>query len=309
MKIRLGYACVPVTIPVTSSHTLTYTNYKKLGSMAHEKLDTVIKNNFKSLEEILKYNIRNDVVFFRMSSDILPLVNHPDVHYDFFNQYKNNFKKIGDIIRENNLRVDIHPSAYAVLNSINKDVVISTINILKIFNKMYELMQIDSKIILHVGSKVNGKKDSMKRFIDNFNTLDDDIKSKIVLENDDRNFNIKNVISLCEKLNIPMVLDYHHFKINKNNEKIEDYIERIFNTWDNIPKIHFSSPKDKKNRRSHNDYIDSDDFIDFLQRIKFTNRDFDVMIEAKKKDDALFRLIRELKYKTDYKIEKNTIFL
>ena len=106
-----------------------------------------------------------------------------------------------------------------------------------------------------------------------------------------------------------MVLDYHHFKVNKNNEKIEDYIERIFNTWDNIPKIHFSSSKDKKNKRAHHDYINSEDFIDFIEKIKFTKRDFDVMIEAKKKDEALFRLIRELKYKTDYKIEENTIFL
>ena len=47
--------------------------------------------------------------------------------------------------------------------------------------------------------------------------------------------------------------------------------------------------------------------IDFIEKIKFTNKDFDVMIEAKQKDDALFRLIRQLKYKTDYKIEKKTI--
>ena len=59
----------------------------------------------------------------------------------------------------------------------------------------------------------------------------------------------------------------------------------------------------------HNDYINVDDFIDFLDRVKFTKRDFDVMIEAKKKDEALFRLIRQLKYNTDYKIEKNIIFL
>ena len=39
------------------------------------------------------------------------------------------------------------------------------------------------------------------------------------------------------------------------------------------------------------------------------NRDFDVMIEAKKKDEALFRLIRELKYKTDYEIVDTTIYL
>ena len=310
MKIRLGYACVPVTIDETSSHTITYTNYKKLGSKANEKLDSVIKSNFESLEKILKYNIRNDISFFRMTSELIPLVSHPLVKYDFINQYKLYYKKIGDMIKENNLRVDIHPSAYTVLNSLNEEVVTSTINILKFYQKMYEMMDIKSKIVLHVGSKVGGKRLGMKRFIDNFNKLDKDLQKLIVVENDDKSYNIRNVLSLCEKLDIPMVLDYHHFKLNKNNEKIENYIEKIFKTWkDEVPKIHFSSPKDKKNKRSHNDYINVDDFIDFIEKIKFTKSDFDVMIEAKKKDEALFKLIRELKYKTDYKIEQNTIFL
>lgn len=309
MKIRFGYACVPVTIDETSSHTLTYTHYKKLGSRGDERLDSVIKSNFEGLGNILKYNIRNDIKFFRMTSELLPLSSHPDVIYDFFEQYKDYYKKIGNIIKENHLRVDMHPSAYTVLNSTNPIVVDSTINILKNYQKMYEYMGIKSIVVLHVGSKVSGKRESIKRFIDNFNKLDKDVQKLIVVENDDKSFNIRNVLSLCETLNIPMVLDYHHFKVYKNNEKIEDYIERIFNTWDDTPKVHFSSPKDKKNKRSHNDYINTDDFIEFLEKIKFTNRDFDVMIEAKQKDDALFRLIRELKYKTDYKIEKNTIFL
>lgn len=309
MKIRLGYACVPVTLPITSSHALTYTNYKKLGDKANKKLNEVIISNFEGLENILKYNIKNDVVFFRMTSELIPLLTHPNVNYDFFDKYKDYYKRIGNIIKENNLRVDMHPSNYTVLNSINEDVLTSTINILKNYHKMYEYMEIESKLVLHVGSKANGKKESIKRFIENFNKLDKEIKDLIVLENDDKSFNIRNVLSICEKLNIPMVLDYHHFKVNRNNELIEDYIQRIFNTWTTTPKIHFSSPKDKKNKRSHSDYINSDDFISFLEKIKFTNQDFDVMIEAKQKDDALFRLIRELKYKTDYKIEKNTIFL
>ena len=310
MKIRLGYACVPVTIDETSSHSLTYTHYKRLGNKGDEKLDSVIKSNFNSLEKILKYNIRNDITFFRMTSELIPLANHSDVHYDFLNQYKHYYKKIGTIIKQNNLRVDLHPSAYTVLNSVNEDVVTSTINILEFYQKMYKSMGIKSRIVLHVGSKVGGKRLGIKRFINNYNKLNSDLQKLIIVENDDKSYNIRNVLNLSEKLDIPMVLDYHHFKVNKNNEKIEDYIERIFNTWkDDIPKIHFSSPKDKKNKRSHNDYINVDDFIDFLEKIKFTKRDFDVMIEAKKKDDALFRLIRELKYKTDYKIEKNTIFL
>ena len=56
-------------------------------------------------------------------------------------------------------------------------------------------------------------------------------------------------------------------------------------------------------------YIVSDEFINFLEKIKFTNTDFDVMIEAKKKDEAPFILIRKLKYKTNYKIKKYNNFI
>lgn len=309
MKIRLGYACVPVSINETSSHTITYTNYKNLGDGSYVKLDSVIKKNFMSLENILKYNIKNKIYFFRMTSNLLPLASHPLVNFDFFNNYKLYYEKIGSIIKNNNLRVDMHPSAYVVLNSVSKNVVNSTINILKIYQKMYMYMGIDSKLILHVGSKTDGKEKGLKRFIENFNLLDGDTKKLIAIENDDKSYTALDVLNLCKKLNSSMVLDYHHYKLNNDGEKIEDYIEDIFSTWNDIPKIHFSSPKNSKDKRSHNDYINSEDFIEFIEKIKFVNRDFDVMIEAKKKDEALFRLIRELKYKTDYEIVDTTIYL
>ena len=42
--------------------------------------------------------------------------------------------------------------------------------------------------------------------------------------------------------------------------------------------------------------------------MKCYNRDIDVMIEAKGKDDAVFRLIREIKYKTNYIFVDDTTF-
>ena len=309
MKIRLGYACNNITIDETASHKITYNYFKKLGSNGNIKLDEIVKSNFESLENILKFNISNEVLFYRMTAELLPLATHNCVNYDFFEKYKEYYNEIGNLINKHGLRVDIHASQYSILNSIKQEVINSTINILNIYQKMYTYMGINSKIVMHIGSSQGGKKASIKRFINNFNELNENLKKLIILENDDKVFNIRNVLKVCETLNIPMVLDYHHFKINKNNEKIEDYIERIFNTWKSTPKIHFSSPRDRVNKRSHNDYINSDDFIDFIEKIKFTNADFDVMIEAKKKDEALFKLIRELKYKTKYKIIGTTIFL
>lgn len=309
MKIRLGYACNNVTIDETASHTITYKNYSKLGESRLRKLDQVIKMNFKSLENILKFNISNDIYFYRMTAELLPLLTYPNINFDFYSQYEEHYINIGKIIKKHGLRVDIHASQYAILNSTRQDVVDSTINILKNYQKMYEMMKINSKLVLHIGSSEGGKINSINRFISNYNSLDKNLKKLIIIENDDKKFNIRNTLKLCEILHVPMVLDYHHYTINRNNEKIENFIDRIFNTWDETPKIHFSSPKDKKNKRSHNDYINSDDFINFIEKIKFTNRDFDVMIEAKKKDEALFRLIRELKYKTDYKIQGTTIYI
>ena len=54
---------------------------------------------------------------------------------------------------------------------------------------------------------------------------------------------------------------------------IEEYLERIFNTWKITPKIHFSSPKNltKKDFRSHNDYINVNDFLTTVYSTKYVN--------------------------------------
>lgn len=311
VQIRLGYVAIATTLDdVTTSRTLTYTHFKKLGkTRGVEKLKKVIFENLQDLKEILWYNIKNEIYFYRMSSNIFPLATIPDIDFNMLEFFKIELEEIGKIINNYNLRVDMHLDHFYVLNSVNDSVVESTINILKFYKNIFKYMKIDSNIIMHVGSKALGKRNSIKRFIDNFNLLDEDVKKLIILENDDKVYNIKNVLTICKKINIPMVLDYHHFLCNKTNEKIEEYIEEIFNTWKSTPKIHFSSPLDKKHYRSHHNYINVDAFLEFLEKIKFCNKSFDIMIEAKAKDEALFRLIRQIKYKSDYKFVKNTIFL
>ena len=310
MKIRLGYVSLPVTLNLTASHTMTVTNYKKLGKKrGEEKREKIFLENLNNLMEILKYNYKNNIHFYRMTSHLVPLLTYKDSYDNILNKYKNKLEEIGTFIREKKMRVDIHPDQFNVLNSNNLSVVEATINNLNYYNDLMNKIGLNTNIILHVGSSVDGKKKSMDRFINNFNKLNRNIKKRLVIENDDKVFNIRNVLYLSKKLNIPVVLDYHHFLINRNNERIEDYIVDIFSTWKTTPKIHFSSPKSKKEKRSHHDYIDSDVFIDFIEKIKFCDIDFDIMIEAKKKDEALFKLVRELKYKTNYKFLDETTFI
>lgn len=305
MKIRLGYVALSKALEdVTTSSTITYTNYIN-NNYNTDKLLEITKNNLESLKSILIYNIKNNFKFYRLTSKLVPLSTHDKVKFDYITPLINEYAKIGKLINENNMRVDTHPDQYAVLNSTDKRIVKNTIEILEYHYKILDALNINNKIIiLHVGSSACSKRASITRFINNYNKLPDYIKRCIALENDDKIFNIKDVLFICNKLNIPMVLDYHHYICNNTGENINDYLPEILNTWKNItPKMHFSSPKSKlkKEIRSHSDYINSDSFINFINILKLYNKDIDIMLEAKAKDDAISRLVRELKYKTSYK--------
>lgn len=309
MKIRLGYACISNTLPITTSSTYTYTNFIKENNF--EKLNNIIISNLNNLEELIKYNIKNNIHFFRMSSQLIPLATKKEVIFDYIEKYKDNYKTISSLIDKNNMRVDFHPDQFCVLNSTKKEVVDNSVDILNYHYSLLEALKIKNKaLILHIGSSVLGKKNSIIRFVNSFNKLPVYLKESIVIENDDKIFNINDCLYLSKKLNIPIVLDYHHHICN-HETNLYDYIEDIFKTWRFTPKIHFSSPKSKlkKEFRSHHDYINSDEFIKFIENIKHLNYDIDIMIEAKAKDEALFRLIRELKYKTNYQFLDETTFI
>ena len=312
MKIKLGYVALSKTLDITTSSTITYTNFI-YEFEPYDKLNNIIDNNLDSLIEILNYNIKNNIHFYRLTSKLIPLATHDKVNYDYINPFIDKYNIIKDIINNNDIRIDVHPDQFAVLNSVNPCIVKNTFEILEYHYKILDILGIKDKIIiLHIGGNNFGKEKSMKRFINNFNKLPIYIKECIAIENDDKIFNINDCLSISNILNIPVVLDYHHFICNNDNTNIEDVIERIFNTWkDKTPKIHFSSPKSKlkKEFRSHHDYIDVNSFIDFIDKIKFINKDFDIMIEAKAKDEALFKLVRELKYKTNYEFIDETTFI
>ena len=311
MNIRLGYVSISKTLDITPSKTITYTNF--LNNKDYNKLNNIIIENLTNLEKIIDYNIKNNIHFYRLTSKLIPLSTITEINFDHINKYQEYYQKISKKIKENNLRIDTHPDQFCILNSTKKDIVLNSINILKYHYNILNALNIKNKIIiLHIGSSVLGKQNSIKRFINNFNKLPSYLKECIALENDDKIYNIKDCLELCEKLNIPMVLDYHHHLCNNNNLDIDIYLKRIINTWKNInPKIHFSSPKNntKKDFRTHHDYINPIEFIKFLDKIKNLNIDLDIMLECKAKDEALFRLVAQLKYHNYIFLDESTIKL
>ncbi len=320
MRVRLGYVAISKKLgkKVTSSSTVTFSNYNKitLPDKKLEKLKTVAASNLKDLETIIRYNIENDIHFYRITSALIPLVTHPEVGYWGHREFlKKDFEYVGKLIQNSKMRVDTHPDEFNVINSINPKVVENTkINLLRQAEWFEDFKYDLGKMVIHVGGATNGKKAGLERFITNFSTFPAEVKSKIIIENDDKTYTAQETLNLCNELNLPMVLDVHHHNCNNNGEKIYELIPKIFLTWKNEklpPKLHFSSPRNGEKDRKHSDFIDSKDFVAFLENIKSFNTDIDIMLECKEKDLALFKLTTDIKeLKPEYKwVDKSTFIV
>ena len=137
MRVRLGYVSIALNLPkTTSSSTITYARYSKMKTDKEKinKLKEVTKSNLDDLEKILRYNIENEIHFYRITSNLIPLLTHPEVDFDYKRFFRKDFEYIGNLIKDNNIRVDTHPDQFNVINSTKKDVVESTLRNLKALN-------------------------------------------------------------------------------------------------------------------------------------------------------------------------------
>lgn len=305
MIIHLGYVALPLNLKDSSPNkTVTYKRFSQLPDKDVQlyKLKHLTQENLDATKRILIYNKAHDIRLYRFTSKLVPLVTHDDVFdWDYIQPFSSQYKIIGDYIKDNNLRVSAHPDHFTIINTPDEGILQSSIKDLVYHDNIFNGMNItpaEGKLVLHVGGTYGNKEKSMERFIKQFNVLDENIKRRIILENDDKSYTAKEVLEICKELKIPMVLDIHHHWCNNNGEVLTDLLEEIFNTWSGEiqpPKIHASSPKCTSKPKAHADFIDINFLMDFLRGAKILGRNFDIMIEAKEKDRALFRLMEEFK--------------
>jgi UV DNA damage endonuclease len=181
--------------------------------------------------------------------------------------------------------------------------------------KMFELMELDekAKMVMHVGAGNKNKEESMQRFETEWENVPHRVRNRLTLENDDKTFTAGETLGLCERLDIPMVLDIHHHRCLPGDDDLRELTPRIFKLWEGtglVPKIHVSSPKNEKDIRHHADYIDPHDLVPFLEMVReLGDQDLDIMIEAKEKDDSVMRLADDLEKMDGFKRVDGATFL
>jgi UV DNA damage endonuclease len=286
--MKIGYPCINWSIGCKGDRTF------RLKSYSEERLISTVNNNLNCLEKMLEFNIRNNILFFRITSDLVPFASHPICSFDWGSYFKKKFETVGNLILDNDIRISMHPDQFIVINSNNKGVVERSIEELRYHSKVLNLMKLkkDSKIQIHIGGAYNDKKTSIDRFIKTYNILDDDIKNRLVIENDDHIYNLSDCLSLSEKICIPILFDYFHHSVYNNNENIDFCIKYVTKTWgkkDGVPMIDYSSQNYDKKPGSHAESLNIIDFKKFLEISKPYN--FDLMLEIKDKEKSALKAV------------------
>ncbi|WP_027409425.1 UV DNA damage repair endonuclease UvsE [Anoxybacteroides tepidamans] len=301
--VRLGYVAMSVHLHNCSpSQTMTFAQFQKIKDReaAIKKLERIAVSNLENCLRLLKHNKAHDIRFFRLSSRLIPLANHEELDdWNYMKPLGDILEQIAEFLHNYPMRIDFHPDHFVLLNSPDADILKMSIKTLRMHEKLLRGMQIDPqhRCVLHIGGGYNDKEQALEQFIHNWGFVPIDLQKMVMLENDDTTFTLQHTLYLCEKLNVPLVFDLHHHLANHENEDWKQHWGRIVSSWQHSPlplKMHISSPRSDQDFRAHNDFIDAQMFMNFLNEIKGTVEQIDCMIEAKQKDEALFRLVRDL---------------
>jgi len=315
--VRLGYVAMSVELKNSSpSQTMTFTQFQKIRDReaAIRKLERIALANLENTHRLLKHNVFHEIHFYRLTSRLIPLANHEELaDWNYMKPLKEKLREIGEYVEKNRMRIDFHPDHFVVLNSSKMDVLKNSLKTLKMHYLILKGMAINPthRCVLHVGGNYNETVKSLERFVDNWMSVPKSIQQMIILENDDTSFTLDDTLYLSEKLGIPLVFDYHHHLAHHQNINWEENWERVITTWKDSPlpiKMHISSPKSDAEFRHHSDYVDVNMFFEFLNEIKGSVPEIHCMIEAKKKDEALFALIEDIKKREDVEMIDGSSF-
>ena len=197
--------------------------------------------------------------------------------------------KIKKMTVDNNILLTIHCDQFHVIATDREQVLQNTIKGLEYHCDLMDMLGIKYNCI-HLGSKKGGIEAGKERFVNNFLRLPKRIQKSLMIENDDKSYNVEDILEICELLDIPMCYDFHHSRILPSPHNDSYYIDRIISTWaNNEPIGHISSSADEDRIISkHHDYISLNDYNNV---VSITRGKINLELECKQKDIALLNLL------------------
>jgi len=305
--VQLGLCCMNVTlkkqkVPVYAARRIIIKTINKLGI---EELKKRTLQNLDDLLIMLQWNTDNGIRVFRLSSEMFQHKTNPrvpDYTYDFALDH---LKKVGDYAKSVNMRLTMHPGQFNCLGSPKQHVIDQTFKDLTYHAEVLDLLgyQFDtphgkhSVLVIHGGGLYGDKESAIERWVENYKKLPQIVRNRLVLENCEKCFSIRDCLKIWSLTGIPVVLDTHHYDCycklhpDESFKPPEFYISYILETWKEKqikPKFHVSEQGSGKIGH-HSDYIEV--LPEYLLEIpKKYGIHIDIMIEAKMKELSIQKL-------------------
>jgi UV DNA damage endonuclease len=303
-RIRLGLCCLNTQLreqkpPIFNSRSCIQATVEKKG-WSHVK--ELARQNLLDLIPMIQWNYENGIQVFRLSSDMFPhITNHRlDLSGIDIEEFEPLLAKIGQFARLRKQRLNFHPGQFNVLGTPNPEALRNTFYELHIHATILDLMGCDkdSTMVIHGGGVYGNKPKTIARWCKNYLRLPPHVRDRVVLENCEKNFNLEDCLEISRRVNVPVVLDNHHFYCynqlhpdNPHPHPIEYYIPLVLETWKRRgirPEFHISEQGTGRTGH-HSDFISRmpDYYLD-IPRLYGVG--VDIMVEAKMKEQAIQRL-------------------
>jgi UV DNA damage endonuclease len=243
---------------------------------------------------MLRFNVKHRILFFRITSDLVPFASHPICQFGWQGFFQATFREIGDFIKAHGIRISMHPDQFTLINSLDIGVFERSIEELRYHAQVLDLMGLDTsaKMQIHVGGAYGNREKSISRFIDRFALIDEGVKARLVVENDDRIYRVEDCLRIHGETGIPVLFDALHHEANNSGKTTRELLALVSKTWkegDGIPMVDYSSQKSGERKGRHTESIDPKAFRKFL--LETNPFDFDLMLEIKDKERSALKAI------------------
>ncbi len=287
--MKLGYPCINLSLASKAQRTF------RLASFSEQRFYETIELNLSGLEDLLTYNIKHGLLFLRIGSGLIPFASHPVCTLPWQTKYAEEFKRLGEIISNSDMRISMHPDQFTLINSQSEEIFERTVKELEYHAEILSLLGLDTraKIQIHVGGVYGNKDESIKRFISRFGLLSVAVQERLVIENDDRLYSVRDCLHIQAGTGVPILFDSLHHEILNNGESLRSAMELAFGTWqesDGVPMIDYSQQQPGARIGNHAQTLDPGIFAQFLQTM--AGLDFDMMFEIKDKETTALRALQ-----------------
>ncbi len=295
-NVRYGYACLNMTLGKQGGfRSMIKRTWLEKGLPHASKLSL---ENVKILRGIVEWNSKNGFEVYRMTSDLFPWASEYEMEsLPDWREINDVLVDVGNIAKRTNQRLTFHPGQFNCLTSPHEHVVLNCVKDLTIHGKIMDYIGLsrspDALINIHAGGAHGDRVSAAERFCKNFELLPDSVKTRLTVENDDKEslFSTRDLYEMIHtRVGIPIVHDFHHAKFRKSADMNEEEELRLAaSTWKNgIRQLtHYSESASLREGKdvipqAHSEYVDGP--------VSNYGLTFDCDIEAKAKELAVISL-------------------